>query len=911
MTACKDSLNGKKAVSATLAGVLAVGMVPAAAFAATDAQADTTGEDGISLQAKTEAAQFAKAKVLSATDVDNASISGDLTKIAFKANAQKAQKPTIQQVEVTKVNGDKVVEQVTDATKYTQTIYTADKDGKITATEAKDTDLQKAGKFFVKVTATDGTFDGGELVVPFEIKAATIEGATLYQVSEDEDDLSDTTFTYTGDALVSGDAEGNIAVALNGEKYAAKSVVFHKKGDKATDKAVEVKNAGEYYAVVTSTDDQSVEIPFTVEKLDLSKVNFDVLSQKKSAAVAPHFGGAEDAGQITVDGKAVYANADLTLDQKQAGSFGNAGTYEFTVAGAKDGANVTGTGTVTVNVAETELTADNFFYGKKAISDVYEEGEMTDVDHADGDADFIASKVVVYTDVANKTALDSSKYSVKIYDKDNKEVANANKAGKYTVKIVVSDPDNKYTGSYTFKLNVKEGSIDADGTAFVYDGTATQSITKVYDGENVLDKLAISVEDSEGNKLGSDDYTVEVKKSTDDGKSYTKDVTEVTDAGKYQIQIKAEGYDLTASENTCTVEVKAVTVTPEVKGIYAGGEDTAYLPYTGDAITPAFKYAVLKADGTAKKDENGKQVYADLPTDVYTLTYVYKKKSADSYASVAEMKDKGYYNVRIVVADTDKAKNYNFVANSSANATVNGQTSVATSFDIRVADERNFKDVAASDWFNDAVNKISEKGDAIEDEEGNITGYQPGPYGTLMSGYAGTALFGPNDTMTRAQVAKVLGKAAGVVVANDPTDGVVDATKSYQTPFSDVDGSAWYAGYVAWASDTGIVTGYQDGSSTFGPEDSITREQFCLMLQRFAAKYNLYEAADGSALVAMPDASGVSSWAKDAVAWAVDKGYIGKGGVVDAQGTITRGMAAQILVRFVDDNALVNKVPLK
>lgn len=48
MTACKDSLNGKKAVSATLAGVLAVGMVPAAAFAET-AQADTTGEQGIDL----------------------------------------------------------------------------------------------------------------------------------------------------------------------------------------------------------------------------------------------------------------------------------------------------------------------------------------------------------------------------------------------------------------------------------------------------------------------------------------------------------------------------------------------------------------------------------------------------------------------------------------------------------------------------------------------------------------------------------------------------------------------------------------------------------------------------------------------------------------------------------------------
>ena len=41
MTACKDSLSGKKAVSATLAGVLAVGMVPAAAFAAEEPADET------------------------------------------------------------------------------------------------------------------------------------------------------------------------------------------------------------------------------------------------------------------------------------------------------------------------------------------------------------------------------------------------------------------------------------------------------------------------------------------------------------------------------------------------------------------------------------------------------------------------------------------------------------------------------------------------------------------------------------------------------------------------------------------------------------------------------------------------------------------------------------------------------
>ena len=47
MTACKDSqaTSGKKAVSATLAGVLAVGLVPAVALA--DEAVEVTEEDGI------------------------------------------------------------------------------------------------------------------------------------------------------------------------------------------------------------------------------------------------------------------------------------------------------------------------------------------------------------------------------------------------------------------------------------------------------------------------------------------------------------------------------------------------------------------------------------------------------------------------------------------------------------------------------------------------------------------------------------------------------------------------------------------------------------------------------------------------------------------------------------------------
>ena len=71
MTACKDSLNGKKAVSATLAGVLAVGMVPAAAFADA-AQADTTDEQGIDLLDTTSAVTAFNAGVITFDGADSA-----------------------------------------------------------------------------------------------------------------------------------------------------------------------------------------------------------------------------------------------------------------------------------------------------------------------------------------------------------------------------------------------------------------------------------------------------------------------------------------------------------------------------------------------------------------------------------------------------------------------------------------------------------------------------------------------------------------------------------------------------------------------------------------------------------------------------------------------------------------------
>lgn len=116
--------------------------------------------------------------------------------------------------------------------------------------------------------------------------------------------------------------------------------------------------------------------------------------------------------------------------------------------------------------------------------------------------------------------------------------------------------------------------------------------------------------------------------------------------------------------------------------------------------------------------------------------------------------------------------------------------------------------------------------------------------------------------------------------------------------FSDVAADAWYAKAVAWCAQSGVVTGYAGG--TFGPDDPITREQLCLMLQRCANLLGA-ETSKTAALNDFADAAKVSPWAQNAMAWAVEAGIVtGKDGkTLDPQGTASRAETAAMVWRFV------------
>lgn len=150
-------------------------------------------------------------------------------------------------------------------------------------------------------------------------------------------------------------------------------------------------------------------------------------------------------------------------------------------------------------------------------------------------------------------------------------------------------------------------------------------------------------------------------------------------------------------------------------------------------------------------------------------------------------------------------------------------------------------------------------------------------------------VFGTEGNVTRAAFTTLLYRLAGASAADTAL------------PFTDVPTGSWYADAVAWACENGVVKGVTD--STFCPGDNITRQQMAAMLYRYNKLLGDGENGAGD-LSSFADASDVASYAEDAVAWAVENGYLN--GTADADGSrllnpdgnATRAQAAAILMRY-------------
>lgn len=170
-----------------------------------------------------------------------------------------------------------------------------------------------------------------------------------------------------------------------------------------------------------------------------------------------------------------------------------------------------------------------------------------------------------------------------------------------------------------------------------------------------------------------------------------------------------------------------------------------------------------------------------------------------------------------------------------------------------------------SHWAKDYINTVVEKG--------------------WFSGMTAKT-FEPDTAMTRAMFVTVLGRVAGI------------NTSEYTTSkFSDVPANSWYGPYVNWAASKGIASGLT--STTFGPDESITREQMAVLLVNFA-KVQGNTLPTVNSPVQFTDNASISSWARDAVSAAQKAGLINgrTDGSFDPQGKATRAEVATVFVQM-------------
>ena len=825
MTACKDSLSGKKAVSATLAGVLAVGMVPAAAFAA-EAPADEAQNDGIELLDTTSAVTLFNAGTI-ALDSTFSPVSGKTNQ--FTANATTDGSALDLGTVTVTPKGQSAVPVAGDDFKVTIT-----KDG----TEVKE--IKAPGTYTVSVEAVGGDYKGGKVSATITVKGASLANATLFQVNPDDaKDVSDTTFTYTGNVL-------DLGVQIDGKALKAGTdytIKFVKAGgDANNDPAVEVKNADKYYAVITGQGNFTGNVKkianVTVDPFDLASATISVDDVYGATAAKPSTPTSVKSGS---DVLANPAEVKLTLNDGQ--TWDAKSQYTFT-AEAKGNSNITGSNAnVTCNKVDAVAT---FEYDGAAFP--------TEFTSNNGD------KKPVYFDLGKIAAKDAagkavaeSLIDVTVTDKDGNDATadfEAHKAGTYTVKAAINDDTYTLGGSAECKVVIKEATVvTAENVVVKYNGKIVTSVEKNYDGDDIVaSDFEVTVTDAKGNVIeGSTQGLVDAE-----GKAVDK----ALNAGSYKLVIENEDVDF-QGEAVVPITINKV----DLSTIKVGAQQKAWFDQT---VNPVLTYvqkdtevANLGLEYQSGTDENGKPEWEALPAAAKVTV-----KDA-SGKEVTKLEDEGIYTIEISAADDDAALNYTFPAEVSI--------TVADADNLRFADN-----VDSSAWYYSEVNKAAELG--------------------LMNGYADTDLFGPNDTITRAQVAQVLYNMAGGRADMDLPEGSYNEIYGYAS-FDDVNGKMWYGKAIAWAKAAGIVTGYGDG--TFAPENNITREEFATMLARYAQKYGNYTAGSAADFAAYGDASAVDSWAAEYVAWAVKGGYMGKNtNVLTPLANMTRAEAAAMVVRY-------------
>lgn len=322
----------------------------------------------------------------------------------------------------------------------------------------------------------------------------------------------------------------------------------------------------------------------------------------------------------------------------------------------------------------------------------------------------------------------------------------------------------------------------------------------------------------------------------------------------------AAGWELVS----ITVDDGKVEVNETIKP--AGGEYTFTMPNRD--VTVEVKLVKTGFDMTAYALNFFESGHGTVTLDPKTTAYVGDR------ITISADPDDGYRVHEVVVVD----KNGNAVPVSFISGTpgyVESWSFTMPACDVKIVvyfilnGSSYYTDVRTDDWHYEAVTFVTDRGYFFGMTED---------------------LFAPNLEMNRAMFVTVLGRISRV-----------DVTKYTTTKFTDVDTAQYYAPYVAWAEENGIILGRDE--KTFDPLANITREEMAAIMYRYCKFLGEDMTIQNPQFMdRYVDAKDISDWAKESVEWAVGVGLI-KGMspyTIDPQGLATRAQVAQVIKNLCD-----------
>ena len=386
------------------------------------------------------------------------------------------------------------------------------------------------------------------------------------------------------------------------------------------------------------------------------------------------------------------------------------------------------------------------------------------------------------------------------------------------------------------------------------------------------DKTGNAAVDNSSVQSAIDKAKQDAKKNgtTENGIGVTVPITPAAGQTSFNVTIKAQTLDLLVKENVRQFTVATDHLVSVTIGLDTLKQlDTAYAG--GDIILRADKVDALRST-------EAKATIGTRPT--YDLSLVYL--SGGKETPIANLNGhtisvrlpytpaNGEQTGNLYAVYVDDAGKVEWITKSSYNASLKAVVFETGHFSVYGVGYKNpapaFTDITGH-WAADNILFAASRG--------------------LLSGTSDTT-FSPDTGMTRGMFVTALGRLAGI----NPD--------SYQTgKFTDVKADAYYAPYVNWAAQIGIVEGVT--ATTFAPDTNINREQMAVIMKNYAAKLG-YDLPQTLKAVTFADNTQISSWAKDAVKSMQQAGILaGKNeNKFDPKGTATRAEVATVLRRFVE-----------